>query len=437
MTVISSLENVLNHTKNYWNLEIQEDQIAESSYLSSLFQWMYSFFSSEHLNNLKDKLVEVLNNNLEPSKEKEKITLEKIARVIDKGSQTWLKGLNNHLTQPLKVSSEKSFRPSDGLIQPKKEKGYFVNYYGESIFWQFCETMRLFFPGMFSSSTQLEDVEILCQRDEVLARSEKDAFTWIGHSTLLMQLNGINLLFDPSFGFCPPCFPRHTKPGIALKDLPLIDAIFVSHNHHDHCEPKALEDLSVYQPLVFSPDRFGYWFKDKDYQVVHNMKWWQTATLKRGDKTVKITSVPAIHNSQTSVSDANRSHWQGCVIECNQKKIYFAGDTAYSETLFKQLKKEFGLFDMVFMPVAPEHENAVHVDVQESLQAFDKLEAKEMIPIHFGAYRQGREVLEDPLNRLKSFLDKEFKHLKDKVSLYKIGQRFEFSDKIQSERKSA
>lgn len=424
MTQFLSLESALNHCEDFWNLTIVDDAIAEASPLEAFFEWVRSFFSSSHLNNLKGKIFKILNSEtLCATSEKETSILEKLAMVISKYSLSWLHGINSKLNQPRQIETENSFEETENLLTPIKENGRFVNFLGEDLWNGFLETVKLFFPGMLSLSTHLESVEELCQREEITARSIDPVYTWLGHSTVLIQLAGLNLLFDPTFGFCPPCFPRHTKPGIELKDLPLIDVVFVSHNHYDHCEPKAIDHLSKYQPIALAPEGFKSFFKERRYENAHDLKWWQKTMFKIDERQVAITSVPAFHNSQTTLFDMNKSHWHGAVIEYEGQKIYFAGDTAYKEDLFHQLKAKYGCFDMVFMPIAPEGEDRVHVNAENALKAFRILDAKQMIPIHYGAYRQSKETLEDPKKRIESFLEGDFSDLKDRVYFAKIGQR--------------
>lgn len=426
MSELSSLSEFFDSYLEPWNLVTREDGIFRAGRFESTFEYFRSFFSSLHQQKLEKKATELFQKIEKLSSEEAKVLQEK----VDKFARTFPFGPFQSEKEHQEPTVTRSFVDSNGLMKPIIESGRFVNRTGESIWSQFFETMRLLFPGTLSKATDLADLDkTLANRVKPLARSIEPQFTWLGHSTLLLQLGNMNFLFDPSFGFCPPCFPRHTKPGIERKDLPLIDCVFVSHNHADHCEKDTLMALAKYQPHIVSPQNFGQEFAKMGLQNVHDMKWWQTLTFEKGGHTVKLTSVPALHNSQTTLSDINKSHWHGCVIEYGSQKYYFAGDTAYNEKLFSDLKQTYGAFDAIYMPVAPEGEQSVHVNAEEALKATRALDAKTMYPIHYGAYRQSKDTIEKPLEIIQTLLKGVFSDLSEKVIINKIGQRMTLTEK--------
>lgn len=420
---MDSLEAIFTYHNEPWNLSIQQHEIVPASYVNSLWHYVESFFTNQHTDSLRKHAATLLNR-ITGFTEQQKIYLEKISALIHRKNQSWLHGIETKLPAPheLAVAYQRVDRP--GLMQPLQEGGRFVNFLGERIWRQFLQTLYLLFPGTFSNPTEQEDIQsLLAVKWDPIVRSNAPEISWLGHATVLLQVAGFNLLLDPSFHFCPPCFRRHIAPGIRLEELPLIDAVAISHNHADHCEPKAIRFLSGMQPFMFVPKNFDEWTKKQGCIHVKDNVWWEQTVLEREGKKMTLTSVPAQHGSQQSLSDLNMSLWQGVVIEVEGKTFYFSGDTALREGLFEQIHSVFPNIDVAFLPIAPEEEEAVHVNCQEALIAFERVGAKTMIPIHWAAYRQSKYTLEDPLLRLHMLLEGDYQHLQHSVYLPKVGER--------------
>jgi len=204
------------------------------------------------------------------------------------------------------------------------------------------------------------------------------------------------------------------EPGIARKKLPLIDAVFLSHNHGDHTNQ--VESFTPYNPLVFAGEG--------------SHRWWQSTKLSRDGKDIRITAVPAQHGSQTGLRDMNQMLWCGFVIEVGGKTLYFSGDTAMGhelvdqylkpQKLFEQIRSQFGSIDITFLPIATQNEWKVHLDEEQALNAALELDAKMMIPIHWGAYRIGKGQIEDPIHELMAKAG----DLKEHIHVLKIGEPF-------------
>ena len=154
--------------------------------------------------------------------------------------------------------------------------------------------------------------------------------TWIGHSTFLVQLDGVNVLTDPHWGSrtSPVSFlgPRRLlPPGVRLEDLPTIHAVVISHDHYDHLDLKTVTRLArEHRPTFFVPLGLRGWFHEAGIDEVVELDWWQSGHV--GD--VTITCTPAQHSSGRSVTltDQNRRLWSSWVIASNARRFYFAGD---------------------------------------------------------------------------------------------------------------
>lgn len=233
--------------------------------------------------------------------------------------------------------------------------------------------------------------------NEIQKNRSKTAYTWIGHSTFLLQINGLNILTDPVWAYRMGFQKRLTEPGISLEDLPEIDIVVISHGHYDHLDFPTLKKLKG-TPQFFVPAGLKRLFNKKGYQKVIEMNWWESAEYKG----ISLHFVPAQHWTRRTATDMNTSHWGGWIFKHHQETIYFVGDTGYFGG-FKQIAERFNI-DTVFMPIGayePEWFMAVsHISPEDSVQAFLELKAKRFVPMHYGAYRLADDTGPEALERL-------------------------------------
>jgi L-ascorbate metabolism protein UlaG (beta-lactamase superfamily) len=217
--------------------------------------------------------------------------------------------------------------------------------------------------------------------------------TWIGHATMLVRLAGMNILFDPIFAdrASPLGFvgPRRVVPlPIAVDELPHIDAVFISHNHYDHLDADAVQQLARQpqgSPRFFVPLGLRAWFADLGITRVDEYDWWQTA----GQEALRITFVPVQHWSRRGLTDTNRTLWGGWVVEGEGLRLIHTGDTGYSAD-FKDIGERLGPFDMAFIPIgayAPRwFMKVMHLDVPEAVRVRADLRAERAIGMHWGTF---------------------------------------------------
>jgi N-acyl-phosphatidylethanolamine-hydrolysing phospholipase D len=410
----------------WWNLQIDQDRIVVASLWRRVCQWIEACFTCQHRDRLVDRVQAVCltAKPYEQLSEPQKIVADKVSSLI-RNCTGWFAGVSNNYTclPEVKPIVSCAGTPIASSLQPHQEGERYYNHAGEKIWHQFLETLRLLFPGSLGAPSDQDLMTWYRTQWTPCSRSQEPQVVWLGHSALLLQVAGFNILMDPSFNFVGPCFKRHTAPGIAFEALPQIDIVVTSHNHGDHFDQDHLRKLSAYQPIAFVPDKLDDWFEKNGYQNVVGNPWWKQTTFTRDGKTVKITAVPAQHGSQTTLSDINKTLWMGAVIEVGGFKAYFAGDTGYNPEIFREVREKFGTIDVAFLPIAPEGEAAMHTDHKEALKAFRDLGAKQMVPIHWGAYRTGPEKVEDPINKLQAALETpDFVALKDRVVCPKLGE---------------
>lgn len=229
--------------------------------------------------------------------------------------------------------------------------------------------------------------------------------TWIGHATLLLQLDGVNVLTDPQWsgraspvGFAGP--RRLVPPGLAFEALPPVHAVIISHDHYDHLDLATVRRLAAaHDPRFLVPLGMKAWFLAAGIANVEELDWWQSATV-RG---VRVTCVPAQHWSQRSPWDLNHRLWAGWVLAGRDRRAFFAGDTGYYE-VFKEIGERWGPFDLAAVAIGaylPARIMRVsHTTPEQALDVLADVRGRRLLGIHWGTFDLADEPLEDPPRRL-------------------------------------
>jgi L-ascorbate metabolism protein UlaG (beta-lactamase superfamily) len=238
------------------------------------------------------------------------------------------------------------------------------------------------------------------------------AYTFVNHSTVLIQTNGLNILTDPIWSYRSSPFSwvgprRHRNPGIRFEDLPPIDIVLVSHNHYDHMDLPTLRRLSKeWNPRIIVGSGNGDYLERKGLGNVMELNWWRDTLISQN---ARITFVPAQHFSGRGLFDRNKTLWGGFVIQTPSSSIFFAGDSGYSPH-FKRIYNTFGPMDLTFLPIGAYKPRdfmcAVHIDPAEAVKAHSDLHSAQSVGIHFGTFRLGFESMEDPRQDLMKALER-------------------------------
>jgi N-acyl-phosphatidylethanolamine-hydrolysing phospholipase D len=236
--------------------------------------------------------------------------------------------------------------------------------------------------------------------------------TWIGHSTVLLQAGGLNVITDPVFS--QRAFPvqwlgprRVMDPALPIDKLPPLDVVLLSHNHYDHLDKPAVKQIARTHPHVrwIVPLGLGTYIRRWGAREIVELDWWQHTSIDG----MRVTATPARHFSARGPRDRNKSLWCGYAFEMNGLRAYFAGDTAYHPE-FGAIGATCGPFDFVMIPIGAYDPrwfmHVVHVDPEEAVQIYQDLTATHgaaplplMLGIHWGTFRLTDEPMDEPPQR--------------------------------------
>jgi N-acyl-phosphatidylethanolamine-hydrolysing phospholipase D len=235
--------------------------------------------------------------------------------------------------------------------------------------------------------------------------------TWIGHSTVLVQLDGLNFLTDPTWADRSGPFnglvgvSRYTPPGIRFDELPLIHFVLVSHDHYDHLDEATVVRLArTFNPRFLVPLGLRTWFEDRGITNVVELNWGESVTVGG----LKVVCTPAQHGSGRTLADQGRRLWASWAV-LGSKRFYFAGDTGYYRH-FRDIGDALGPFDLVALPIGSYTPRAlarpVHISPEEAVQASLDLRATRFLGIHWGTFALAREPYDEPPRRVAAEVDR-------------------------------
>lgn len=224
------------------------------------------------------------------------------------------------------------------------------------------------------------------------------AITWIGHASFLIQFTDLNILIDPNFANWLFLLKRIKRSGLRIRDLPPIDLVLLTHAHFDHFHKPTLRKLP-HPKIGIMPRGVGDLAHNLGFARVIELEWWESFSQAKSNW--KVTFTPSQHWGARTLADRHRGYG-GFVLEYQGRKIYHAGDSAYFNG-FKEIGKRFAP-EIALLPIGayhPETFRAVHMGPDEAVKAFQDLNSKQLVPMHFGAFKLSFEDMDEPLRWLR------------------------------------
>jgi len=230
--------------------------------------------------------------------------------------------------------------------------------------------------------------------------------TWVGHATVLVQIQGLNILTDPiwsdrasPFSFVGP--RRVRAPGVRFDDLPKIDLVLVSHNHYDHMDLPTLRRLwERDRPLIVTS--LG---NDKviagSGAVAIARDWGETVAVRPG---IEVIVERNHHWGSRWGSDRNRALWSAFTVRLPGGNVFFAGDTGWGDGAWVRAVARHGPFRLAILPIGAYEPRDVmrssHVNPEEAFRIFEALNPARALGVHWGTFQLTFEPMNEPIRRL-------------------------------------
>jgi L-ascorbate metabolism protein UlaG (beta-lactamase superfamily) len=245
--------------------------------------------------------------------------------------------------------------------------------------------------------------------------------TWMGHSTMLVEIDGLRVLLDPVWDkrSAPVSWAgpeRFFEAPLPLAELPAIDVVIVSHDHYDHLGQETIRKLAKLDATSKARwvTSLGVGKRLKKFGVekgkIAELDWTDslTVTSERNSDAIKIRALPARHFSGRGLFDRMDTLWSSFVLKGNRHNIYFGADSGLWEG-FVEIGKQFGPFDVTMLEIGAFNElwKSIHMGPDGAAQAFAEMGATGLLmPIHWGLFNLALHAWRQPIQRITEIADK-------------------------------
>jgi len=255
----------------------------------------------------------------------------------------------------------------------------------------------------------------LAEPGYVTPRADPERFTvtWVGHTSFLIQIAGLNVLTDPIWSdraspvqFAGP--RRWVPPAIEFDRLPPIDVVVLSHDHYDHLDSTTVSRIASRYPAAVwnAPLGVGRFLKQHGARDINERDWWDQSSVG----SLKLTCVPAQHFSGRTLGRRNRTLWSGWTLRSRNHSIFFAGDTALHPE-FATIAERCGPFELAILPIGAYEPRwfmgSVHMNPEDCMKAMSQLVSRQsgrrliMAAAHWGTFKLTDEPMDEPPARMR------------------------------------
>lgn len=255
-----------------------------------------------------------------------------------------------------------------------------------------------------------ESIPVAPTRPPARVEGDDMRVTWVGHASVLVQTQGLNILTDPVWSDVAGPFnllgPRRVRaPGIRFDDLPKIDLVLVSHNHYDHLDLPTLKRLwHRDRPLIVTSLGNDTLLKWHGIDAVAR-DWEGQVAVKPG---VSVIVEQVHHWGSRWHQDRNRALWSGFTVTLPGGNLFFAGDTGWGDGSWPRLAARHGPFRLALLPIGAYAPREIfgnhHIDPAQAVAAFRTLDAAHALGIHWGTFQLTEESADQPRGDLVTAL---------------------------------
>jgi L-ascorbate metabolism protein UlaG (beta-lactamase superfamily)/uncharacterized protein YxeA len=250
-----------------------------------------------------------------------------------------------------------------------------------------------------------EPLETVAFIKEELSKKESGiTYSWFGHSTVLINISGKIIITDPVFtkaaspvSFINKSFDYENEYSVDI--LPEIDIVLISHDHYDHLDYKTIMEIEAktkkfYVPLGVDAHLLRWGISAEKIEIAD---WGDSIKF---DESLRITSTPARHFSGRGPKDRDKTLWCSWVIESENQKVFFGGDSGYGKH-FKEIGDNYGPFDLTLIECGQYNENwsQIHAMPEQTVQAHIDLKGKNLLPTHWSKFRLSIHSWTEPIER--------------------------------------
>ena len=265
---------------------------------------------------------------------------------------------------------------------------------------------------LFTSNHRTPDTELPVKQVDLSHFTSRGGdqlnVTWLGHSSLMINIDGYKILTDPVFDKSVSILGPSRFNGdvpLDIQQIPEVDAVIISHDHYDHFNRYSVQRLIENSNRFIVPLEVGDYLEDWGVprEKIIELDWWQEHRI---DQNLMVVATPAQHFSGRGITDRNKTLWASWVIKTPNHQVFFSGDSGYFGG-FKQIGDKYGPFDMTFIECGAYGEGwpKVHMFPEQTVQAHLDLKGNVLHPIHWGTFNLALHPWYEPMVRLTAAAD--------------------------------